>query len=417
MSTIVSPSATESAAAPRQHPCARLLSAGYAAVTWARCPRSWGCSCSARRSRVMRPSFLSAGNFANLFTQGAAVTVIAMGLVFVLLLGEIDLSAGFTSGVCAAVLAVLLTNNGWPWYAAVVAALLAGAVIGLVLGSLVARLGIPSFVVTLAAFLAFQGVLLALVNEGTNISVRDQTILPSRTGTCPRWPAGWCSPSESPATPRVQLLRARNRTKRGLAVDPIALIAFRIGALALLARCRRLRAQPGAQPQRDRGVAQGRADRHPDHRRAAHRLDVRAAPHRVRAARLRRRREPGGRPPGRHQRRPHPHLGVRDLLDDGGDRRRHRGVPCQLGRPEHRREQRAALCRRRRGHRRYEPVRRQGPGPRRGPRWRGGRRDRQRHGPDGLQRGRQVHRDRPRPAARGGRGRTVQASGPRLSPA
>ena len=54
---------------------------------------------------IARPTFLTAINFANLFTQGAAVTLIAMGLVFVLLLGEIDLSAGFASGVCASVLA------------------------------------------------------------------------------------------------------------------------------------------------------------------------------------------------------------------------------------------------------------------------------------------------------------------------
>lgn len=66
-----------------------------------------------------RPVFMSEANFANLFTQGAAIAVIAMGLIFVLLLGEIDLSAGFTSGVCAAVLAVLLTDKGgrgiWRW--------------------------------------------------------------------------------------------------------------------------------------------------------------------------------------------------------------------------------------------------------------------------------------------------------------
>src|SRR5690349_21611373 len=85
-----------------------------------------------------RPRFLTALNFANLFQQGAAVTVIAMGLIFVLLLGEIDLSAGYTSGVCAAILAVLLTNHGWPWYVAVLAAMVTGVVIGTTLGLLVA---------------------------------------------------------------------------------------------------------------------------------------------------------------------------------------------------------------------------------------------------------------------------------------
>src|SRR5690554_4978483 len=79
---------------------------------------------------IVRPVFLTTGNFANLFLQGAQVTLIAMGLVFVLLIGEIDLSAGFTSGLCASVAAVLLTWHGMPWYVAVAAALATGVVIG-----------------------------------------------------------------------------------------------------------------------------------------------------------------------------------------------------------------------------------------------------------------------------------------------
>jgi D-xylose transport system permease protein len=126
---------------------------------------------------IMRPVFFSAGNFANLLTQGAPITLIAMGLVFVLLLGEIDLSAGFASGVCAAVLATLLTEWGWPWPAAVAAALVTGLVIGTILGTLVARVGIPSFVVTLGAFLAFQGTVLLIIGEGGNVPIRDETIL------------------------------------------------------------------------------------------------------------------------------------------------------------------------------------------------------------------------------------------------
>src|SRR3954452_4698621 len=105
---------------------------------------------------AVRPVFFTAGNFANLLFQGSAVVVIAMGLIFVLLLGEIDLSAGYTSGVCAAVMAILLTNHGWPWYASIVIALVCGAVIGTAIGSIVVKIGVPSFVVTLAAFLAFQ---------------------------------------------------------------------------------------------------------------------------------------------------------------------------------------------------------------------------------------------------------------------
>ena len=73
-------------------------------------------------------TFLTANNFANLINQGAAITVLAMGLVFVLLLGEIDLSAGFTAGIGAAILAVTLTEHGWAWPLAVLAALATGVV-------------------------------------------------------------------------------------------------------------------------------------------------------------------------------------------------------------------------------------------------------------------------------------------------
>ena len=121
--------------------------------------------------------FLTPGNFANLITQAAAVIVIAMGLIFVLLLGEIDLSAGYTAGVTGAVLVILITNQGQPWYVALAASIAVGTFLGFALGSLVARLGIPSFVVTLAAFLAFQGILLLLAGEGGTIRVEDPTIL------------------------------------------------------------------------------------------------------------------------------------------------------------------------------------------------------------------------------------------------
>jgi len=125
----------------------------------------------------MSSVFLTPGNFANLITQAAAVIVIAMGLIFVLLLGEIDLSAGYTAGVTGAVLVILITNQGQPWYVALTASIAVGAALGFLLGSLVARLGIPSFVVTLAAFLAFQGILLLLAGEGGTIRVEDPTIL------------------------------------------------------------------------------------------------------------------------------------------------------------------------------------------------------------------------------------------------
>ena len=121
--------------------------------------------------------FFTSRNFANLLTQAAPVIVIAMGLVFVLLLGEIDLSAGYASGVTGAVLVILIANHNVPWYLAFLISLVVGLALGAILGTLVARLGIPSFVVTLAAFLAFQGILLLLAGEGGTISISDKYIL------------------------------------------------------------------------------------------------------------------------------------------------------------------------------------------------------------------------------------------------
>jgi D-xylose transport system permease protein len=179
-----------------------------------------------------RPSFLTLGNFANLFGQGAAVTVIAMGLVFVLLVGEIDLSAGFASGVCAAVLAVLLTEQGQPWPVAVVAAVVTGVAIGLTLGFLVAKVGIPSFVVTLAGFLAFQGVLLVIISGGKIIPVRDDTVLAiANRNLAPA--VGWGLAAASVAGyAAVQLIGQRRRVARGLVAPPLAVVCLRIGLLA-----------------------------------------------------------------------------------------------------------------------------------------------------------------------------------------
>jgi len=140
---------------------------------------------------VLKPGiFDTPRNFANLLNQSAAVIFIAMGLVFVLLLGEIDLSAGYTAGTAAAVLGVLVTQQGAPWYVAIIACLVTGTVIGLLLGLLVALLGIPSFVVTLAAFLGLQGVLLLVIGTGGTIPVRDPTILRIMNSQLPVW-GGW----------------------------------------------------------------------------------------------------------------------------------------------------------------------------------------------------------------------------------
>ena len=126
---------------------------------------------------TMSEFFFTNRNFANLLTQAAPVIVIAMGLVFVLLLGEIDLSAGYASGVTGAVLVLLITNHDYPWYVALAISVGVGAVLGFLMGTLVSRVGIPSFVVTLSAFLAFQGILLLLAGEGGTIPIDNKVIL------------------------------------------------------------------------------------------------------------------------------------------------------------------------------------------------------------------------------------------------
>ena len=106
---------------------------------------------------IVHPSFHSIFNFGNMFTEGTGTIFIAMGLVFVLLLGEIDLAAGYTAGVCAAVMIRLMVGYQYSWYVTIPAALISGLIIGFITGWLRAKVGIPSFIVTLAFFLAFQG--------------------------------------------------------------------------------------------------------------------------------------------------------------------------------------------------------------------------------------------------------------------
>ena len=179
-------------------------------------------------------TFLSAFNFANLINQSAMIIVLAMGLVFVLLLGEIDLSAGFAAGTAAAVLGVTLTQKGWPWYLALLATLLTGVIIGLVIGLLVSRLGIPSFVVTLAMFLALQGLMLLIIGEGGTIPIRDEGILAlmnSNMSPLAGWilfaivVGGWAL---------LSLNRMRSRRSRGLPVEAMSVWLAKLIAMAVI---------------------------------------------------------------------------------------------------------------------------------------------------------------------------------------
>ncbi|HZQ28912.1 MAG TPA: hypothetical protein VFA94_14540 [Acidimicrobiales bacterium] len=135
--------------------------------------------------------FLTSGNLVNLLVQGAAYMLLAMGEVFALLLGEIDLSIGFVSGIGGIVTAELVKqSNGWPWWAAIAAGLLACAAIGLVQGTIITRLGLPSFVVTLAGLLGWQGVMLLILGKGGSLPINDKVINDIASGTLTP-AAGW----------------------------------------------------------------------------------------------------------------------------------------------------------------------------------------------------------------------------------
>jgi len=127
--------------------------------------------------QTLNSNFLTSGNLVNLLIQGAAYMLLAMGMVFPLLLGEIDLSIGFVSGIGGIVMAELVKQSvDWPWWAAIVVALLTCAAIGALQGTIITRLGLPAFIVTLAGLLGWQGVMLLLLGTGGSLPINDKVI-------------------------------------------------------------------------------------------------------------------------------------------------------------------------------------------------------------------------------------------------
>jgi len=186
--------------------------------------------------------FLSAGNIVNLFQQSAVFMVLAMAEVFVLLLGEIDLSAGYV-GPLGAVIAVQLVQpvtTNWPWWAAIVIGLVACGIIGFLQGSLITRLRLPSFIVTLAGLLIFNGVLLIVLAFGPFSGY------PSLLGRSSNLHAlydlmwghvsplvGWIAMVVIVGLLSLNMfLRDTRRRRSGLVAPPIALTLIKIGFMA-----------------------------------------------------------------------------------------------------------------------------------------------------------------------------------------
>jgi D-xylose transport system permease protein len=178
--------------------------------------------------------FLTTNNLANLMTQSASICVLAMGLVFVLLLGEIDLSAGVAGGVTAAVVGLTMVDHGQSWWIATILGLIVGAVIGFVIGLLVAALGIPSFVVTLAFFLGLQGINLKLIGAGGSIRIDDDVIRGLSIKNVPV-SAGWIAAVVIVlGFAALSLLTYRTQVTKDLARAPLALVIIRVVAFAVI---------------------------------------------------------------------------------------------------------------------------------------------------------------------------------------
>ena len=186
--------------------------------------------------QILNPNFLSSRNLVNLTLQSAAVGTIAIGIVLVLLIGEIDLSVGSVSGLSAAILAVLFVQTGWPIALVLVVALVTGAMVGLVYGLLYTRFGVPSFVITLAGLLGFLGLQLFVLGRLGSINIPDNTwIVEFLTQT-------FLSPAVSYVVIAIvvvvyawQLLaQARRRTDAGLAAMSRNVIAMRVGGVAVV---------------------------------------------------------------------------------------------------------------------------------------------------------------------------------------
>jgi D-xylose transport system permease protein len=182
---------------------------------------------------IANPNFLTPANLTNLILQITAMGTIALGIVLVLLLGEIDLSVGAVSGLAAAVMAVLNVKNGVPGWLAVLAALATGAVIGLFQGFWVTRFRIPAFVVTLAGYLAWTGALLLVLGSTGTVNLADAFIVGLANTFFIPLDAWLFAIVATAGYAAVKLLDRRRRAAAGLPVAPMRMIITRVVVIGL----------------------------------------------------------------------------------------------------------------------------------------------------------------------------------------
>ncbi len=185
----------------------------------------------------LNSSFLSAQNLSNLSQQIVGTGLIAIGVVFVLLLGEIDLSVGSVSGLCAAIYAVLEVTHGVNQWVALLSAVVSGAVVGLIQGFFFARVGVPAFVVTLAGNLGWNGLMLQVLGASGTVNLSGKDIVSRLYSTI----YGQQGAAYGLATAGVALflgaalVDARRRRAAGVPFRPISDIALRTVLLAIIA--------------------------------------------------------------------------------------------------------------------------------------------------------------------------------------
>ncbi|WP_457028046.1 sugar ABC transporter permease [Kitasatospora sp. P5_F3] len=185
----------------------------------------------------LNSTFLSAQNLSNLSQQIVGTGMIAIGVVFVLLLGEIDLSVGSVSGLCAAIFAVMNVTHGVNEWVALLSAVAGGAVVGLIQGLFFAKIGVPAFVVTLAGFLFWNGLMLQILGASGTVNLSGHDIVSRLYTTI----YGQTIAAYALAAVAVllflgaALIDTRRRRQAGVPYRPASDIALRTAVLAVLA--------------------------------------------------------------------------------------------------------------------------------------------------------------------------------------
>jgi D-xylose transport system permease protein len=182
--------------------------------------------------QVANHHFLTPINLANLMVQISATGTLAVGVTLVLLIGEIDLSVGAVSGLTAGIMAVLSVKAGWPGIAAVMAGITVGVLIGLLQGFWFAKLHVPSFVVTLAGYLAWQGALLWVLGSTGTVNLNDSLIVGLANTRLPVL-LGWALGFVFVAVYSLSLLRKHQRRHRAqMETRPLAVVLSQVVVVA-----------------------------------------------------------------------------------------------------------------------------------------------------------------------------------------